>query len=97
MEFVLVGFEVAQLGELFAAVFQSTDEWLCSLVDDSVGTDVASLGKSFTALFADEGLLAGVSPLVGLQVAHLREFLTTAWLGASLEVIGSAYGFSGRA
>lgn len=45
-----------------------------------VSADVASLSKSLMADFTLEGLFARVSPLMGLEVALLREALPTGGL-----------------
>jgi hypothetical protein len=75
VEFVLVRFQIAKLGELFLAVIESAGERLRSGMHDLVCPDIAVLGESFAADVAVIGPFAGVSTLVGLEVAELAEAL----------------------
>lgn len=51
MELVLVGLEVAKLGELLPAVVQETSKGLFFPVGDLVCADVAPLGEAFVTDF----------------------------------------------
>lgn len=66
MEFVLVGFQIAQLGEFLAAFVQETFKWFGVFMGDFVSADVSSLGEAFLTDIAGEGFLACVTALMGL-------------------------------
>jgi hypothetical protein len=75
VEFILVGFQIAELRELFLTIVESAGERLRGRVHDLVCPDVAVLSKSFAADVAVVGPFASVSTLVGLEVAELAEAL----------------------
>ena len=77
VEFVLVRFQVAELGEVLAAVVQLASVGLCGRVHDLVRSDVSVLGEGLAADVAVVGSFAGVSSFVGLEVAELAEALAT--------------------
>jgi hypothetical protein len=62
--------EIAELGELLAAVVKAADERLGGRVHNHVGAHVAALGKALAAQGALVRTLAGVATLVGL---HMRQ------------------------
>jgi hypothetical protein len=59
-------FQIAQLSKLLSAVIKFTCEGLDLLMDDFVGTYVATLCKGLATDVATVGALACVSSLVGL-------------------------------
>ena len=59
-------FEIAELGELLAAVVETTQIWLCLIVNDLVGADVAALCELFAALVTLVWTFACVSSFVCL-------------------------------
>ena len=59
-------FQIAQLSKLLSAVIEFACEGLDLLVDDFVGSYVATLGKGLAIDVATVGTLACVSSLVGL-------------------------------
>jgi hypothetical protein len=69
VELVLVGFEVAQLGELLVTFIQTAFERLELLMNNLVGADIAPLGKRLAANIAAIRALTSVTALVGLEVA----------------------------
>ena len=76
--------EVTELGEFLVAAVKFAHERFSLCVCLEMCPDVAPLRKSFSALRALEGLLSRVAALVRLQVAKLREPLSTAWKFARL-------------
>lgn len=59
--------EIAELGELLAAVIKATEVGLGLIVHDFVRSDVAALGKSLSADFALVWSFTGVSTFMGLE------------------------------
>ena len=80
VEFVLMGFEVAELGELLVAVVQFARERLGRGVDDFMSSNVAVLCKRLAADVTPVRSLARVATLVGLEVAQLAEPLVASRL-----------------
>lgn len=77
VELVLMRLEVPELREPLVAVVEFAVEGLHRRVHDLVGSDVAVLGERLAADLALVGSLAGVSALVGFEIAELTESLIT--------------------
>lgn len=71
VELVLMGLEIPELGELLAAVVESTEVRLGLIVYDLVGSYVAALREAFSADFALVWSFTSVSSLVSLEIAEL--------------------------
>ena len=61
------------MSELLATVVQLTAEGLNLLVNNLVGSNVATLSECLAANVAAVGSLSCVTPLVRLEVTQLRE------------------------
>jgi hypothetical protein len=59
--------EIAELGELFAALIETAEVGLGLIVDDLVGTYVSTLGKSLAADFTSVWAFSGVPSFVSLS------------------------------
>lgn len=79
--------QVTKLCELLSAVVKFACEWLDLLVNDLVGSDIASLCKCLPANLASIRTFTCVPALMSLKVTHLREVLSASWLLACLSSI----------
>lgn len=77
VEFVLVGFEIAELRKLLAAVIETTEVRLGLIVDDLVGADVPALRESLPTDLAMVWTFSSVPSFVRLQISKLGEAATT--------------------
>jgi hypothetical protein len=66
MENANIHLEIAQLGELLLAAFKLAIERLGLLMHDSVGPDIASLGKTFSTLVTAIWPFAGMATFMCL-------------------------------
>ena len=82
MKLVLVALQVAELGELLVARVELAGERLGGCVHDLVRAHVAALREHLAAHVAFVRTLAGVAPLVRLEIAELREALAAGRLAA---------------
>lgn len=76
--------QVTKLRELLAAVIELACEGLDLLVNNLMGSDIASLSECLSTDLASVWTFACVPALMGLKVTHLREMLSTSWLLADL-------------
>jgi hypothetical protein len=60
-------FEITKLGELLAAIIEATEVGLGLFVDDFVGADIPTLGKSLPTDFTRVWAFSSVSSFVSLK------------------------------
>lgn len=60
--------EISQLSKLFAAVIKFAREGFNLLMDNLVGTDIATLGKGLATNVTAVRAFSSMTPLVGLQM-----------------------------
>jgi hypothetical protein len=82
VEFVLMRFQVAQLGKMLPTLIQLASVRFRCCVNDFVSPHISMLGESLAADIAVVRSLAGVPSLVGFEVSELAEALAAVGLFA---------------